>query len=217
MKADAAAAEKLRRLGFTTVPVTAVGDRAVYGFDRKALRELVGLSPDPTVPLSSDELLEKYRLIFGAAKRAIMQIPQDKLDWETPGRARTLRQLTWHIFDRADVFASLVDGGEFTEGMIDDYMTRSNMYRTAPDIAGYGEEVLARIEVLLTTRRDALHRPVTAYFGTSTTEELLNRALSMAAFRLKGTYRYLEMLGIEPDAPLGADDFSGIAIPSGNP
>ena len=209
----------MHAFGFKTVPVTAVGDRAVQGFNLPALRELVGLSGDAGRTLTPDELLEKYRLVFNAARRAILQIPEDKLDWLTPapGYAPTLRQFTWHIFDRAEVFAGLADGGEFTEDMAYDHMTRAEGCRTAHEIAAYGEQVLARIEDLLTNRRSLLDQQAKAYFGASTLYDLMNRALSMAVFRLKGAYRYLGMLGIEPLAPLGPDDFEGIVVPPGTP
>ena len=156
-------------------------------------------------------------LVFGAAQRAILQIPQDDLDWIPPRRERTLRQLTWHIFDRAEDFVRVVDGGEFTADMVDDYMTRANLCGTNAEIVAYGQQVLTKVEDLLTRRRELLDRYVDTYFGKSTTYELLNRALSMAAFRLNGTYRYMRMIGIEPVAPLGPDDFSGIVVPAGSP
>lgn len=193
------------------------GERAVQGFDVPALRDLLGLPADGSGALSADELLEKYRLVFGAAQRAILQIPQDDLDWITPGRERTLRQLTWHIFDRAEDFVRVVDGGEFTADMVDDYMIRANLCQTNAEIVAYGQQVLTKVEDLLTRRRELLDQCVDIYFGKSTTYELLNRALSMAAFRLSGTYRYMRMIGIDPVAPLGPEDFSGIVIPAGNP
>lgn len=209
----------MRALGFKTVPVTAVGERAVQGFNVRALRGLIGMSADAGRSISPDELLGKYRLVFKAATRAILQIPEDQLDWVTPapGYEPTLRQFTWHIFDRAEVFAGLAHGGEFTEDMAYDHMTRANACRTTNEIAAYGEQVLAQVEEVLTHRRELLEKSVNTYFGTSTIFDLLIRALSMAVFRLKGTYRYLEMLGVAPLAPLGYDDFVGIPIPSGTP
>lgn len=207
----------MRALGFKTVPVTAVGDRAVQGFNFQALGDLLGLAADRHRSLSPDELLEKYRVVFEAAKRAILQIPEDKLDWVTPGRERTLRQLMWHIFDRAEEFARLVDGGEYSAGRANDYMILANAYRTARDIAAYGDQVLAQVEDILTRRTELLDKMLNTYFGSSTTYDLLTRALSMAAFRLQGTYRYMRTLGIEPLTPLGPKDFAGIVVPPGNP
>lgn len=207
----------MKALGFASVPVTAVGDRAVQGFNRQALRDLTGLTGEGERPLTADELLGKYRRVFEGARRAILQIPDEQLDWMTPGRARTLRQLTWHIFDRAEEFVDLLDGGEYTEDRVDDYMTRALACRTSREIAAYGDAVFSRIEHVLTRRREALDRVLPTYFGPNTLYELLMRALSMAAFRLKGTYTYLRMLGVEPVAPLGPEDFAGIVVPSGNP
>jgi hypothetical protein len=194
-----------------------LGERAVQGFDVAALRDLLGLPAEASGALSADELLDKYRLVFGAAQRAILQISQDALDWVTPGRERTLRQLTWHIFDRAEDFLRVVDGGEFTAAMVDDYLTRANLCRTSAEIAAYGQQVLSKVEDFLTRRRDQLEQPLETYFGRTTAYDLLNRALSMAAFRLTGTYGSMRMIGIEPVAPLGPEDFSGIVIPSGSP
>ena len=204
-------------LGFKTIPVTVLGDRAVGGFDVPALRDLLGLAPDSAASLTPAQMLEKYRLIFTAAQRAIMQIPHEKLDAVTPGRERTLRQLTWHIFDRAEDFAALADGGEFTAEMTTGYMTRAESYRTSAEIAAYGQEVLIKLGDLLTDRAQLLDKHVDTYFGVNTLYNLLSRALSMAAFRLRGTYVYMRMLGIEPVQPLGDDDYSGIFMPPGNP
>jgi hypothetical protein len=189
----------------------------VQGFNAQALRDLIGLTGDGAGPLSPDMLLDRYRLIFGAAKLAITQIPDDKLDWVTPGRERTLRQLTWHIFDRAEEFAELLTGGEYTENRVEEYMTLANACRTGRDIAAYGDQVLEKVEYILTSRKDSLDVTVKTYFGEATMSDLLTRALSMAAFRLSGTYRYMRMLGIEPLQPLGPEDFAGLVVPPGSP
>lgn len=111
----------------------------------------------------------------------------------------------------------VANGGEFTEDMVHDYMLRANAARTTRDIAAYGTRVLAQVEELITRRRDALDQTVSTYFGEATAFGLLIRARSMAAFRLRGTYGYVRMLGIEPEQPPGANDFAGLAVPSGTP
>ncbi len=103
-------ARELEQLGFPglrTLPVTVVdGSKAVSGFDVPALKEVLNIAADAPRWLTSSELLEKYQTFFAGAKRAVLQIPNEKLDWVTPKnerRGQTLRQLAFHLFDRPDV------------------------------------------------------------------------------------------------------------------
>ena len=89
--------EELRELGFRTVPVTAIGDRAISGFNPNQLSEALdlGITVAPRDPAETIPLLGR---VLDAVQRAIRQMPDDKLDWTAPDRDRPMREFAYHIF-----------------------------------------------------------------------------------------------------------------------
>ncbi len=194
--------------------MTLVGGRAVVGFNLRELTEALGLAPPGAERLSSAELLAKYRHVFAGGRRAVLQIPDDRLDWVSPERARTLRQLTWHVFERPDLCLQALQSGQYTEAMVRQYERLAQAYRTSRSIAEYGDEVLARLARLVTERPEALAQEVETYFGPAALGTLLEMALGHAGHHLRQLYHYFTLLGIEPERPLGGADLAGIAIPT---
>jgi hypothetical protein len=204
-------------MGFTVLPVTVIdGTRTVVGFDPRALNEALGIQRTAPGDLSAAELLEKYRVLYAAATRAVLQIPDDKLDWVTPQKERrgqTLRQLAFHLFDRPAVCMDAARTGRYTYDMCHEYEHLANSYRTVREIVDYGEVILARLEAFLTSVPDPTEKVVETYFGARSVGTLLNMALAGLALRIRQTYYFQRAIGIEPDRPLEDDDFSGIQVP----
>lgn len=210
---DGEARITLARLGIAALPVTMVGNRAIVGFNLRELAEALGLArPEATGP-SAEDLLTKYRHVFAGARRAVLQIPDERLDWETPERARTLRQLTWHLFERPDLCLEAFQTRQYTEEMVRGYERLALAYRTSRAIAEYGDTVLARLEQALAAHPQLLTTAVETYFGPATVGHLLELALAHAVHHLRQLYHYFSLLGIPPDRPLGEADFAGIAVP----
>jgi len=199
------------------LPVTAVaGGRAVAGFEPAALKKLLAIAGEIPRDLPAPELLEKYRLAYEAAKRAVRQIPNEKLDWPTPQKERrgqTLRQIVWHLFDRPDVCMDAARNGQFSFEMIHQYERLANNYRTTRDIIEYGDVILSRLEDFLTNQPLLLDKTVNAYLGSRTVGQLLNLTLSGILLRLKQTYHFMRAVGIEPQETFRDEDFTGVMIP----
>lgn len=211
---DAEARATLARLGIKALPVTMVGGRPIIGFNTRELAEALGIRPREVEALSPEDLLAKYRHVFAGLRRAVLQIPADRLDWVSPERARTLRQLTWHTFERPDLCLQASQTGRYTEEMVRRYERLALAYRTSREIAEYGDEVLGRLARCLAGQPQALAVEVETYFGPATTGHLLELALGHTVHHLRQLYHYFTLLGITPDRPLGAADFAGIAVPS---
>jgi uncharacterized damage-inducible protein DinB len=210
---DAEARATLARLGIAALPVTIVGGRAIIGFNIRELAGALGIPPQETQALPPEDLLAKYRHLFAGVRRAVLQIPDDRLDWVSPERARTLRQLTWHTFERPDVCLQASEGGRYTAEMVRRYEWLALAYRTGRAIVEYGDRVLARLARTLTEEPDSLAKEVETYFGPATVGSLLELALAHTAHHLRQLYHYFTLLGITPDRPLTDADFAGIRVP----
>jgi hypothetical protein len=214
---DPEAAKEIKALGYRVLPVTVIdGTHAVVGYEVPTLKRLLGIGGEPPRDLSAQELLEKYRVVYAAAKRAVLQIPDDKLDWVTPQnerRGQTLRQISWHLFDRPDVCMDAARTGSFSFEEIHQYERLANNYRTTQDIVNYGDVIMARLGGFLSNQSHLLETVVQAYFGPRTVGQLLNMTLSGMVLRLKQTYHFMSAVGIEPQDRIRDEDFEGIAIP----
>ena len=211
---DAEASATLARLGITALPVTIICGRPIIGFNTRELADALGIRPQESRALSPEALLAKYRHIFAGVRRAALQIPDDRLDWVSPERARTLRQLTWHTFERPDVCLQAFESGRFTAEMARRYEQLALAYRTTRSICEYGDQVLDRLALFLTEQPRSLAKEVETYFGPATVGSLLELALGHTVHHLRQLYHYFTLLGIAPDRPLGEADFAGIAVPA---
>lgn len=185
----------------------------VVGYDVDALREAFGIAEGGAGPLSAEQMRRYFEMVFDALRRAVRQIPQETLDWVSPGRPRTLRQLTWHSFERPALVMQAHESGEYTEQMVRQYETTADDYRTAEDICAYGDEVGDRLAGFLAQGGGALSRKVSSYMGPITVHELMILALGHAFQHLRQTYHYFGMLEIAPEAPLRPEDYAEVPVP----
>jgi hypothetical protein len=214
---DPEAAKELAALGYKVLPVTAVvGGGVVTGFQPAALKKLLNIGAESPRDLDAPELLEKYRLAFAAAKRAVSQIPDDKLDWRTPSnerRGQSLRAIAWHLFDRPDVCMDAAENAQFSFEMIHQYERLAENYRTTRDILEYADKIWLKLEDFLANQPHLLEKKVDAYMGERTVGQLLNLTLSSLLMRLKQTYHFMRAVGVEPKDTFHEQDFAGVVTP----
>lgn len=207
----------MQALGLRMLPVTVVeGCEPVVGYEVPALKRLLGIDADVLGDLNASVLLEKYLLLYAAAKQAVRQLSDDKLDWATPAKERrgqTLRQVAWHLFDRPDVCMEAAKTGHFTFEDIHQYVRLAENYRTTQEIIEYADVIMARLEYFLTNQPHLFETVVQAYFGPRTVGQLLNMTLSSMLLRLKQTYHFMRSVGIEPKNMIRDEDFTGIPVP----
>jgi uncharacterized damage-inducible protein DinB len=199
------------------LPVTLIdGTHTIVGFKPAELKKALKIGAEIPRDLSATELLEKFRIVFAAARRAVLQIPNDQLDWKTPEnerRGQTLRATAWHLFDRPEICMDAVTTNDYSFEGIHQYERRAEEYRTTQEIAAYADEVLVKLEHFLTHESEKLDVMVDAYFGKRTVGQLLNLTLSSMVLRLKQTYHFMQSVGVEPQGVLNDADFPGMIIP----
>ena len=193
-----------------------MGSGVVTGFQPVALKKLLNIGAEIPRDLNARELLDRYRLAFAAAKRAVAQIPDDKLDWRTPNderRGQSLRATAWHLFDRPDVCMDSADNGQFSFEMIHQYERLAENYRTTRDILAYADAIWLKLEDFLANKPHLLEKKVDAYMGQRTVGQLLNLTLSSLLMRLRQTYHFMRSVGVEPTETFRESDFPGVVIP----
>jgi glutaredoxin len=209
---DPAAADALRALGFTSVPVVARGARAFAGWNPTKLAELLDIEhTERTAP--ADELIRSLDMILAAAIRAVRQVPDGRLTMRSPDRDRLLRQLAHHIFRVVDAGVDADILGRFPAG---EWLAGGDMpqHTSAGRIARYGEAVRAKFQRWFSEIDPAaFDRPIEADIGERTVAQVLERTRSHAAQHLRQLYEFLRWCQVEPDRPLSADDLRGIDLP----
>ena len=214
MEHDPAAMRELLDRGIKAVPVTISGDEVVIGFNPRELARVFGLNPE-VGQADLPTMVDKYEMVLVAACRATRQIPPERAEWESPERQRTIRQFTFHIMDRPERALNAYHVGRYTNEdrgrEVDDVIGPAGF----EEIARYGEEVLTRVRGVLTSGADLdLSRVLDTYMGDKTAGELFDLALGHSVHHLKQLYEYMSLIGLQPAAPLGQDDFAGIAVPT---
>ncbi|MBI2862329.1 MAG: DinB family protein [Chloroflexi bacterium] len=210
------AREELEAIGFRSVPVTAVANKGVLGFNPARLMELVGMAKAGGPGAADVAAVQKLPVLLEGALRALRQIPDERLDFASPDRNRDLREFTWHIFSNAEVVLDGIDAGFFTtDAVMNKYKEHPEEYQTVAQIAAYGEGVLERVRKWLQGVSQAyLDQPLETYYGRTTIGGHMPLCLGHTGHHLRQLYANMRSIGIEPKNPLGESDFAGIMMPS---
>ena len=184
------------------------GARWVPGVDLAGVAALVGVDYDPNPALTPDVLLDRLRLALATSTRLTAQFPASNLGDKLPNRDRTCLALANHIVEIAARYVTVAHGADFdhaasgavpeTELARDALAVRSGAVQ-----AGLGQGSI--------TYNDA----VATFFGPMTLHAVLERCTWHAIQHVRQQAMLLERLGIEPDRPLGEDDFAGLPLPKG--
>ena len=209
---DASGFEQLAGYGVQAVPVITQGDRFIFAQVLSEVANFLNIEDNSTAPLSVSELILKLQFVLVAARRYIRQIPVTCLNHTLPGRPRTYRELGYHIFRVAECFVKVTEGDTLTDEDLN-ASPNSNIENGA-DIATYGSGVLKKIN---SWREDTTEnigsRLMTTYFGKQTLHVVLERTTWHSAQHTRQLLMVLEILGIEPDGPLSAQDLIGLPMP----
>jgi|TARA_B110000116_G_C16755841_1_gene545752 hypothetical protein len=221
---DPEALNELNELGLKVIPVTTItlspgtksfGDKVIIGFDRSSLSEALNLGEVTISDSDAEWMLNKFMTVLPAARRATLQIPNDSLDWVSPERDRTLRQFTFHLFDRPNMMISAYEQGEYKSQDRQRYITDALTKQDVQSIVEFGESVIERIKSFFDNiQLPVLKEPVKTYMGTMPLNQLMDLGLGHSVHHLKQLYYYMGKLKIQPDNPLTEKDFDGISVPS---
>jgi hypothetical protein len=204
----------LREFGVRKVPVLAKGGQYVFGQNLDGVAKFVGKERGVTM-LPPEQLFGKYRRVFAAAQRHARQFPTERYNEAViPNRDRYIRQLNFHLFRIGEAFLEAWDGAEYTPKIASNRV--GDDLQTGDQIASYGGAVWARLESWWAGVDDpTLSRMIKTFFGDVTAHHLLERSTWHSAQHTRQLGAVLERMGIQPKAPLTADDLAGLPMPEG--
>ena len=207
--------DELLSKGLKVVPVTIWGDEVVIGFNHKELSRLFNLNGGDRLEADLAEMASKFEIILSAACKVALQIPEDKLRWESPERERTLAQFVFHLFDRPERALTAYEVGEYTQEdrgrLVEDVLGMVGF----EEIARYGEQILNKVRNSLSSDLAFDQSKILrTYMGEKTTGEMLDLALGHSGHHLKQLYEYMSLIGIKANSPLQQQDFDGISVPT---
>ncbi len=210
VEAEPARRRDLEPFGIPRVPATIVGDRAVHGWNPKALAELVGVPYAEREPLTPPELARRLDIVLAATQRAIRQVPREQLGMKAPGRDRTVLQLAFHVFRLSAAFVDTREQGHLPEQWFEERAPAEMADGDA--VARYGETVRRRLATYV-ERPDWCDGAVSTYYGPQSTHEFIERTTWHAAQHLRQIYWFLDRMGVEADSPLTDADLDGLPLP----
>lgn len=207
MANDAAAARRFAGLVLPSIPAVVHEGRSLPGVDLAGVAKLLGVDFDAAPTLPADVLVERLRLVLGAAMALTRQFPRAHWADKLPGRDRTCLALANHIVEIAAGFLAVADGHAFS----------TEISAATPDVELAPQplrERARRIADALAASRLTAERSVGAFFGQTTLHAVLERCTWHAAQHTRQLTALLEGLGIEPVRPLVAADLDGLPVPT---
>jgi glutaredoxin len=211
---DKDAFAELAALGVRSVPIVRRGGEWANGQVLREVARVAGIAWGGAQVLPPAELVRRLVTIQQAAQRLFAQIPDDKLGRMLPHRPRSYAQLAYHIFNIADAFLEHeVQGLPLEEGVYG--RVPPPEMDTKAKILTYGADVLARFEAWWDGPGQAtdFERKANVYYGDVTLHEFLERTAWHSGQHVRQLIMILDMLGIEPDRPIGRETFAGLPMP----
>jgi hypothetical protein len=158
------------------------------------------------------EIMEGER-ILQATQRVMRQVPTDRLNMQTPGGERTIRDLGHHIFRLSLVFRDAAVEDRFPEAWLLEKVPTE--LSTGEEIARYGALVCERLDQWFKEHAgEPFLRTVHTYYGPQSLHALLERTAWHAAQHFRQVCALLEEMGLTPDQPLTAEDYAELPLPA---
>ena len=196
--------DELLAMGIRSLPVTIIGEQPIVGYSPNKISEALGLGvklaprdPDQTIPLLG-RVMEAFR-------RAVRQMPDDKLNWTAPDRDRPMSQFVYHVFRWGERTMEAVDSGVYAPVM-DDEVGLS--YESFQDLADFGTQVLERYfewsanQALVALRN---HPPLAS--DDKTVAERLDVITGHAVQHLRQLYWVMDEFGVGPEDRIPDSEF----------
>lgn len=212
---DAGGRERLLALGVRTVPVIARGSQFIFAQSFDDIAEFVGMQRGAHKPLPPDRLVDKWLRVYRAVQRYIRQVPDERLpERVVANRDRSIRIMGHHVFRIGEAFLeTVVDGAEFAP-LAANVPPGEGTFARGEQIAGYGDEVVARLATWWATLADkSCQQKMKTFFGMQPVHLLLERSTWHSAQHARQLIAVLERLGIEPEGRLTAEDLEGLPLP----
>jgi len=236
--------DQLLARGIRGIPVVTVGDRQVLGFDLAQIDEALGLARNSTArQLSGEELVNRATVLLSAAGRFSLQLPANHYDDPFPGLENakppyiqggrilklsdgtpyvphaTFIGLVRHIVHHAEKFKHAMEHPDTDVVMDVALWTEFGEADLSLDVPSIVARLNAISEEILRLWRDGAERHLSqvmhTFLGPQTVAQMLQRDVYSLAQHTRQLMTKLLDLGIEPDGPIGAEEYEGLQLPVG--
>ncbi|MBT6909513.1 MAG: NrdH-redoxin [Rhodospirillaceae bacterium] len=211
--ADPDGLAQLRELGVRTVPVVAKGAEYVMGLSLRDVGSFLGLDDEGAGMLPPHELVQRLDWILSAAQRYLRQLPDDQMLEELPGRPRSYRELTYHLFQISRAFLGVASGEELTYEKLGE--VAGDELVSFADIADDGEATRRDLIAWWDGQGGAMDFAaiVPTYYGPQSLHETLERTAWHTGQHVRQMLLILDGLNIVPDGPIGERELAGLPLP----
>jgi hypothetical protein len=211
--ADPEGLPELQRLGARSIPVLSRGDNWTFAQNLSHVAKFLSLNENMGPVLSPDELVGRMDIFLIAAIRNIKLMPNSVMESQAPGRPRSFRVLSHHIFRIVETFLEVAGGAELTHALIS---TGPSVDLTNfASISAYGQNVLDRLRAYWAGKADKTGKEtVQTYYGPQSLHELMERTTWHSGQHVRQWFMLLGMNGVTPDRPLGDEAFLKLPMPS---
>lgn len=207
------ARQRLLDNGLAGAPAVSVGGRYVRGNNLADVAELIGVSFDGTVQLSSLELKERFNVISDAMVRYLLQMRSRPPTWSycLPNRDRSMLDTASHGSTVARTMPKVYYTDVFDLGVY----AQPGDAKTIDEVVDMMRETRRQIEEWWEQDGvdDDLERVVLTNSGHRTLLEVWEREVWHTAHHTRQIMHALELQGIEPDGSLTKDDLRGLPLP----
>jgi glutaredoxin len=211
---DPGAMKFLASLGVRSIPVVVRGREYTFAQSLDDVARFVGVENRVDV-LTPEVLVQRWKTIMEIAAHAIAKLPAKVLEQQPqPPRARTVRDVAYHIFQVPDAFLQTVIDG------LEDWTVVANV--DAPptiDVAGilaYGEDKQKRVAHWWNTLEDrSCTQPLKMFYGVHPLHSFLERSVWHTAQHTRQLLWWSQENGIAVDRPLTEDILQGLPVPKG--
>ena len=202
------AAAELDALGARALPVIARGSEFVLGQDLDEIGRFVGVSHDGA-RLSPADYIDKLCRLLAAASRYTLQLSDEQLSANFPGRDRSFHDLAFHIPMVVQGFLDAARGGQLAMEIFE----RTPVVRERHAIAGVALDVRRALADWWEASGRTVPATVRTYYGARSGLSVLDRTAWHAAQHCRQLEAVVASYGIEPNGPLGDAELAGLPLP----
>ncbi|MDE0942162.1 MAG: DinB family protein [Alphaproteobacteria bacterium] len=211
--ADPDGLAQLQALGARTVPIVAKGAEFVMGLSLRDVGAFLGLDDEGAGILPPGELIQRLDWILSAAQRYLRQLPDDQMLEQLPGRPRSYRELTYHLFQISRAFLGVAAGETLTYEKLGE--VAGDELVTFADIADDGEVTRQNLLAWWAEKGADMdfEATVSTYYGPQSLHETLERTAWHTGQHVRQMLMILDGLKITPDGPIGDRELAGLPLP----
>lgn len=203
--------DELRALGARSFPIVSRGNKFTLAQDFDDVAKFLGLDAN-NQRLTPAEMVSKLDEVLSVAQAAVQEIPDASLGDCLPGRDRSYRSLTHHVFRIPEAFLDAVEKKHTL--LYEHYEIQPPADMTAEQLAAYGAAVQKRLRVWWESETDRqAMREMDTYWGLKPMLVVLERTAWHSAQHTRQIELALSKLGIASPRPLTAETLKGLPVP----